>query len=260
MTTIESYLRKDYVTNLISEGRRADGRAFEEFRQLSIEKDYVKDKADGSAFVTLGNTKVLVGVSMDIMTPYPDTPQSGVLSTGTELRPIASPDFEIGPPREDSIEIARVVDRGLRESGLIDLDKLFIEEEKVWSVFVDIHILDHDGNLFDAATVAGVTALLNAKIPKIEDGKIIRGEWQGKLPTTCTPVSCTFAKVKDKMLLDPTLDEEYAMDSRLTVTTSDTVNAMQKGGSGALTLEEVERAVDLAFEKSKAIRNLIEKA
>jgi exosome complex RNA-binding protein Rrp42 (RNase PH superfamily) len=62
------------------------------------------------------------------------------------------------------------------------------------------------------------------------------------------------------MLLDPTLDEEYAMDSRLTVTTSDTVNAMQKGGSGALTLEEVERAVDLAFEKSKAIRNLIEKA
>ncbi|MEK7831904.1 MAG: hypothetical protein AAB401_12500, partial [Acidobacteriota bacterium] len=46
------------------------------------------------------------------------------------------------------IELARVVDRGLRESHCIDLDKLVIKPgEKVFTVFVDIHILDHQGNL-----------------------------------------------------------------------------------------------------------------
>ncbi|MFH1126239.1 MAG: exosome complex protein Rrp42 [Candidatus Altiarchaeota archaeon] len=258
--TIEHYLRRDYIANIVTEGRRVDGRAFDQYRPIEITKDYVKEKADGSAYVTLGNTKVLVGVSLDIGEPYPDSPESGILATGTELRPIASPDFELGPPREDSIEIARVVDRGLRESGLIDLEKLFIEEDKVWAVFVDIHALDYDGNLIDASTLAAVTSLLNTKIPKIEDGKIVRGEWSGKLPTTCTPIACTLAKVTGKMLLDPTLDEEHAMDARLTVTTTDTVNAMQKGGMGTLTMEEVERSVDIAFEKAKELRQMVESA
>jgi exosome complex component RRP42 len=260
MSGIEQYLRHDYITKIIEEGRRVDGRAFDQYRPIEITKDYVKDKADGSAYVTLGNTKVLVGVSLNVGEPYPDNPESGILATGAELRPIASPDFEIGPPREDAIEVARVVDRGLRESGLIDLDKLFIEEGKAWAVFVDLHALDYDGNLIDAATIAAVTALLNAKIPKYEDEKIIRGEWKGKLPTTCTPIACTFAKITDKVMLDPSLDEEYAMDTRLTVTTTDTINAMQKGGHGTLTMDEIERCVDMAFEKSKEIRKLVEGA
>jgi len=257
---IEYYLRRDYITKLLDEGKRVDQRAFDEYRPIEITKNYVKEKADGSAYVTLGNTKVLVGISLGVGEPYPDNPESGVLSTGAELRPIASPDFELGPPREDAIELARVLDRGIRESGMIDLDKLFIEEDKVWMVFIDTHILDHDGNLFDAATIAAVTALLNTQLPKYEDEKIIRGEWKGKLPTTCVPLSCTMAKIKDKVLLDPLLDEEHAMDARLTVTTTDTVNAMQKGGFGSLTLEEVEKAVDLAFEKSKDLRKKVEEA
>lgn len=257
---VEYYLRRDYITKLIEEGKRVDGRAFGDYRPVEITKDYVKEKADGSAYASMGNTKVLVGVSLDIGMPYPDSPKSGILTTSAELRPLASPDFELGPPREDSIEIARVVDRGLRESGLIDLDKLFIEEEKVWAVFVDIHMLDHDGNLIDAATLAAVTALLNAKLPKYEDGKIIRGEWHGKLPTTCTPIACTMAKIRDKILMDPCLDEEYAMDARLTVTTTETLNAMQKGGRGSLTMEEVERCVDSAFQKSEELRKLVEGA
>ncbi|MDD5111066.1 MAG: exosome complex protein Rrp42 [Candidatus Altiarchaeota archaeon] len=257
---IEHYLRKDYVTKITSEGRRLDARSDEDFRPVRITKDYVEGKADGSAYVELGNTKVLAGVSVEVGTPYPDSPHSGILSTSVEFRPIASPDFEIGPPREESIEVARVVDRGIRESGMIDLDSLSIDDEKVWAVFVDIHMLDHDGNLFDASTLAAVTALLNARLPKCEEGRIVGGEYQGKLPTRCTPISCTSAKIAGRMLLDPCLDEEYAMDTRLTVTTTDTVNAMQKGGSGSLKMEEIEKAVDLAFRKSAELRKLVEGA
>jgi exosome complex component RRP42 len=256
---VEKYLRRDYVTNVVKEGKRVDGRAFEDYRNIDITKDYVKDKADGSAYVQLGKTKVLVGVSLDAGEPYPDSPESGVLSTGAELRPIASQDFEIGPPREEAIEVARVVDRGIRESGMIDLDKLLIEKDKVWVVFVDLHVLDHDGNLIDASTLAAVAALLNTRLPKYEDSKVMRGEWKGKLPVTCAPISCTIAKITDKLLLDPSLDEEYAMDARLTVTTTDTINAMQKGGMGTLKMEEIERSVDMAFEKAKELRRMVER-
>ncbi len=74
---------------------------------------------------------------MDAGEPYSDSPESGVMTTAAELIPLASPDFESGPPRENAIELARVVDRGIRESEVIELDKLCIEPwEKVWIVFI----------------------------------------------------------------------------------------------------------------------------
>jgi len=255
---IEAYLKRDYIINLIQGGARSDGRGFSDIRPIEITKGYVAEKAPGSAMVRLGDTVVLAGVSMDVGEPYADTPTSGVMTTSTELRPMASPTFETGPPREDSIELSRVVDRGIRESGAIDMEKLFIEEEKVWMVFIDIHILDNYGNLIDAAGIAAMSALLDARLPKYEDGKVIRGEWAGKLPITCTPVPLTFAKIKDKIITDPILEEEYAMDARLTVSTTDTVNAMQKGGVGRFTAQEVEFIVDMAFEKAPQTRKKIE--
>lgn len=255
---VEYYIKRDYVTNRMLEGKRLDGRGFDEYRKIEVVKGYIKDKADGSALVRLGDTQVLVGVSMDVGEPYSDSPQDGVLTTSAEFRPMASPSFEPGPPDENSIELARVVDRGIRESGSIETDKLFIEEDKVWVVFVDIHVIDHNGNLIDAAGIASIAALLDSRMPKYEDGVIIRGEWSGKLPVSCVPIPCTHVKIADKMALDPTLDEEYAMDARLTVTTTDVINAMQKGGFGSFTLEEIENAVDLSFKKAAETRRMVE--
>lgn len=256
---IEAYLRKDYINNLVNEGKRIDGRGFNEYRGINIESGYVGEKACGSALINLGKTKVLVGVSMDVGEPYPDKPQDGVMTTSVEFRPIASPTFESGPPREEAIEVARVVDRGIRESGAIDTRKLFIEEDLVWIIFIDMHILDHYGNLIDASGIASIAALMNTRMPKYEDGELIRGEFKDKLPLTCVPIPCTLAKIGDSLIVDPDLDEEYAMDSRLTVATTDTINAMQKGGNGSFKGEEVLSAIDLSFEKAKEIRKLIEK-
>ena len=255
---LEGYLRQDYVAKLVKEGKRLDGRKFDEFREIKIEKDYVGDKADGSAFVQVGDTKVLVGISTDVGEPYADSPATGVMTVGAELRPIASPHFETGPPNPTSIELARVVDRGIRESGSIATDKLSLEDGKVWIVFIDIHMLDNSGNMMDAAGIAAITALLNTRLPKYEDGRIIRGEYAGKLPMTCSPIPITTAKIGDKLLIDPTEDEEYAMDSRLTVGTTDTINSMQKGGIGSLTEDEIMQAVDLSFKKGADIRKMIE--
>jgi exosome complex component RRP42 len=254
---IEAYLTKDYIASLVAQGQRQDGRKFDETRKITITNDYAKEKAPGSCLVQMGKTKVIAGVSLDIGEPYPDKPKDGVMSTGTELRPIASPRFESGPPNDESIEVARVVDRGIRESGAIDTKKLLIEDNLVWVVFVDLHILDHGGNLIDAGGIAAISALLNTRLPKIEDGKVIYGEYTGKLPITCTPIPCTYAKIGNSILADPEMKEEYAMDARLTISTTDTINAMQKGGTGSFNQKEIEDAIEASFAKGKEIRKLL---
>jgi len=99
---------------------------------------------------------VIAGVSLAVGTPYPDSQASGTLMTGAEFTPLASPMFESGPPRPTAVELARVVDRGVRESKTIDFDKLCITEgEAVWMVMVDLHMLNYDGNLFDSCGVSG---------------------------------------------------------------------------------------------------------
>ena len=213
-------IKSDYIHALAERGLRQDNRKMDEYRKITIIPNYVEN-ALGSALVKIGGTQVLVGISMDVGAPYPDSPNSGVLITGCELVPLASPTFEPGPPNEDAIEIARVVDRGIRESQAIDFDSLCIEEgEKVWMVMVDLHVLDYDGNLFDAGELASIVALWNTKIPKYEDGQVIRSERKKKLPVKKKPIECTFVKIGKAIMLDPILEEEKSMDARLTLATT----------------------------------------
>lgn len=252
-------IKVESVKRLVESGKRIDDRQFDEFREISVEKNTVV-KAEGSALVKFGNTTVLVGAKMDVGEPFPDTPEEGVLITSAELVPLASPSFESGPPDENSIELARVVDRVIRESKMIDMNKLVIEPgEKVWMVFVDIHVLDYDGNLFDASTLGAVAAFSCTRIPKYEDGKVIYGEKTKELPVQDLPVSVTFAKINNSILLDPNLAEEKAMDSRLTVgvTKDKHVCALQKGGSGYFTYEEICKILDMASEKSEELRRVV---
>jgi exosome complex component RRP42 len=221
----------------------------------------VSEKAEGSALVKIGKTRILAGVKMAIGEPFPDMPTCGVLTTNAELIPLASPTFEKGPPGEDTIELARVVDRGIRESGCIDLEKLCrIEGEEVWIVFIDLHVLDYDGNLIDACELGAISALLNATFPKVEDGKIIYQEKTAKkLPIVDKPVETTFAKIGKNIIVDPALEEERVMDARLTIafTQKGDICAMQKGGEGAFTEKEIFQIVERGIEKSHELRKYI---
>lgn len=252
---IMSDIKRDHIHKLLSKGRRVDGRTWDEFRQVSIETKYV-DSAEGSARVRLGNTDVLVGIKMQTGTPFEDTPDKGVLATNAELIPLASPTFEAGPPDENSIELARVVDRGIRESEMIDLSALCITpKEEVWLCFVDVYVLDYDGNLFDAAFLGAVAALKSAIVPAAMYGK---GE-DFPLPIGSTPISCTAVQIENSILLDPTLDEEKVAEARLTVTTDENgdLRAMQKGLEGSLTLEQVRKIIETSQRLSKDLRKLV---
>jgi len=249
-----------YALELIEKGKRIDGRKLEEFRPIRIKRD-ISQKAEGSASVKIGETEVIAGVKLKIGEPYSDAKDQGILIVNAEFTPLASPDFESGPPGEDAVELARVVDRGLRESKCIDLEKLcIVPGEKVWTTFVDIHIINHQGNLIDAAALASLAALLSAKVPKLDGEDILRGDYDRPLPVVFKPINITVGKVGEKFLVDPIFEEEGILNSKLSVSVRDDDNicALQKQGNGELTIEDIGKMVDIAIEKSKEIRKLVE--
>ncbi len=251
-------VKKNAIRHMIQSGKRTDGRGLDEYRKIEFIENYIP-KAEGSCLVRIGNTQVLVGVKMETGEPYPDSPEKGNLSTSCELVPLASPDFNAGPPDEESIETARVVDRGIRESKMIDFEKLCIEEGKsVWTVMVDLHILDHDGNLIDAASMAAVKALLNSRMPEREGDKINYKEKGEKLAVREKPVSSSFVKIDGAILLDPTLEEEKVMDAKLTIVTTENgeICAMQKAGDGSFNGEEIKKMIETALRRGKEIREM----
>ncbi len=254
-------LEQKTIQEIILKGQRIDERGPLDYRPLTITLGIV-EKANGSAQVYLGKTKVLAGVKIQTGTPFEDTPNEGILTVNAEFVPLAYPTFETGPPDENSIELARVVDRGIRESKAIDLQKLCIEPgKKVFVVFVDIYILDHDGNLIDAAGMAALGALVNAKMQEFEwkNNEVRYKETKMLLPMQNYPVPITSVKIGNSVIVDPCLEEEQVMNCRLTVTTgkNNDVCAMQKGGLGTFTPEEIKQIISSAIQKSKDLREKI---
>ncbi len=262
-----SQIKKDFIRSLVAAEKREDGRGLLEHRPLDIQVNYI-GRAQGSARVKLGNTQVVAGVKVQVETPYPDTPNRGNFMTSAEMSPIASPYFEPGPPRIAGIELARVTDRALRESGIIDFEALCITPgEKAWGVFVDLQILDYDGNLFDACSIAGVAAVLSAKLPwKCPKTGYVAFDDEKDRPLPVrkenATFSTTFAKIGDKVLVDPHLHEELICDTRVTIGCDPAGNlrAMQKGGYGSFSVEEVKALRKSSHELGKEIFAKIEKA
>jgi exosome complex component RRP42 len=248
-----SNINKRRIYTLLKEGKRIDGRKQFENREIFIETK-VSNKAEGSARVKLGNTEVIVGVKLQTQEPYPDHKDEGTLMVGMEINPSSGDRYEPGPPQMDSIEIARVVDRGIRESGYIDFKKLCIKEgELVWAVMIDIYGINDDGNFLDASYIGAISALRNSKLPVYTEDGVKYGELTDKnLPLTKNEaLMMTFYKIGDNFLFDPNREEEDASSSRLTLAISKTgkdkiINSIQKGGIESISINDLNKIIEEA--------------
>src|SRR3989344_9465184 len=229
---------KAHLIQALQKNMRFDGRQLLQYRPVSIETDISKN-AEGSARVKIGETEVLAGVKFEIGSPFPDKPDEGTIIVNAELLPLSNPEFESGPPNIHSIELARVVDRGIRESKTIDFKSLCVEKgEKVWLVLIDIITINDAGNLFDAAALAAYAALQNAVFPGLDGDKInYKEKTKKKFDLMNIPVSVTVLKLGKNYFVDPTNEEEEVADARLTLVSMENgkLCAMQKGGDDPLT-------------------------
>jgi len=254
-----STIEKNYILSNLKKGERIDGRDLWEYRDWTVKSDVIAS-AEGSAEVTLGKTKVITGLKYDVGTPFPDLPGEGVCTFMAELLPLASPLFERGPPGNQSIELARVVDRGIRHADCVQTKKLCIKEnEAVYILFVDIYVINYSGNLIDAGGVSALTTLLSSHIPegKWVDGKV---EWTGKYLTGETivnelPMVTTFGKIGDIIFLDPSLPEELSCDGKISISvTENKITSIQKSGYATFSIEEIEMLSKKSFEISKKVK------
>ncbi|MEI7718226.1 MAG: RNA-binding protein [archaeon] len=261
-------LQKDRIIEYLAQGKRFDGRKPEEMRDISVQLG-ISENAEGSCAVKFGKTEVYAGVKMSIIEPYSDGPDEGTLSVTLELGAMADDEFDLGAPKIDAIEMARVIDRGIRESGLIDWKKLcIVEGKKVWQISLDIYAINNDGNLFDAAALAGLIALANAKLPvyNAETEKIEHKLSNVKVPLIKENMSfnLTVHKVGDQFVLDPSLQEEEASDYRLGIALADNkgeprITAMQKGKEGGISEIDMEKILNLVESNFKELNKKIVK-
>lgn len=259
-------LERNYLLDLLSKGERDDGREFWEGRNVQVIPNVIK-KAEGSTMVKWGDTVVLAGVKAQLGTPFPDTPGSGVITVNVELSPISSPSHESGPPGPQAIELARVVDRGIRESQVIpmkDPKLCVIPGKKVWILFVDIYILDDGGNLIDASALAAISALANTHLSKVEidetNDEVTTLDETEPLPRNGSVASMTYAKINDYIVYDPNLIEDRGKTARISFGIADNglVCSMQKGESGTFVEEEIMEIIEKASVRAQELNTIVE--
>ncbi len=250
-------IKKDYLNELAKRRRRISGREPFQCRNPRIETGMI-ETAEGSARVRLGDTDVLVGVRAEEGRPHPDEPCKGMVRLNCETMQIDPYDFNGGSSTAEANEVAGVVSRGIMESEAIDLASLVIEEgESVWIISIEIHVLDDNGNVFDAAGIGTLFALANTVIPaSTEHG----GSDEIRLRLLHLPVPATFVKIDGRFFIDPDLDEERVCQGKLLVTTDENGNIriMHKSKGGRFNTEEMAKVIEKAVLRGGEVRQLLD--
>jgi exosome complex component RRP42 len=256
---MHDYASKEHVVAALRKGVRLDGRRLDEYRPIALEVNGIRN-AEGSCKATCGEMILIAGVKLSTGTPFPDTPNSGVLIVNAELLPISSPLFEPGPPSVDSIELSRVIDRGIRESKAIDEESLCITPgERVWMANIDVCPINTDGHLFDIGGLASLVALKAARMPALVNGKPnYKEHTEQGVGLRSLPIPVTVCKIGEIVLIDPTQEEWALVDARLTVTTLEDgrLCSLQKGGDKSLTVDDIAQMIELGAAKGEELRKI----
>ncbi|WVZ62025.1 hypothetical protein U9M48_011818 [Paspalum notatum var. saurae] len=284
---------RDFIERALQSDLRVDGRNSFDFRTLKI----TLGREDGTSEVQLGETRVMAYVTAQLVQPYRDRPNEGTLAIFTEFSPMADPAFEAGHPGESAIELGQSPDScfcnlsiqrcvsmepnvdclrfsPLRESRAVDMESLCVVAGKqVWSVRVDLHILDNGGNLIDAANIAALAALSTFRRPECtvggDDGQQVivhDPEVRDPIPLTIhhMPIAVTFAYFGEGniVVLDPTYKEEAVMGGRMTATINSNgdVCAIQKAGGEGVMSGVIMQCLRIASVKAADITSKIKKA
>ncbi|XP_024986860.1 exosome complex component RRP45A-like isoform X2 [Cynara cardunculus var. scolymus] len=258
---------KKFIESALLSDIRVDGRRPFDYRNLTISED-------GSSEVQLGHTQVIGFVSAQLIQPYRDRPTEGTFAIYIEFSPMADPSFEAGRPGETAVELGQIVDRGLRESRAIDTESLCVVAGKlVWSIRIDLHIIDNGGNLVDAANIAALAALSTFRRPECtfggEDGQEVIVNppdlWE-PLPLIIhhLPVAVTFGFIgkENNVVIDPTHYEEAVMGGSMTATlnTNGDICAIQKAGGDGVLQSVIMQCLRIASVKAGDITSKIKNA
>ncbi|KYQ92002.1 hypothetical protein DLAC_06826 [Tieghemostelium lacteum] len=229
-----------FIENGINSNLRADGRSRNDYRHFSLETGEIIH-ASGSARLKISDTEVLVGVKAEIKEIK--NAQSNNDKQQEDLKRFiftvdccqsASSEFtEQKRLDQYNIELAKQLERLYSHPSVVDVDKYLtiVPGKFYWNLCIDAMVLDSDGNLLDALSIAIRAALYNTVLPKI---KVITSEYQEitfevsedpedvislKDAIENVPIFITLNQIgsQSSFIIDSTLQEELCINSKLCI-------------------------------------------
>jgi len=232
--------------------------------------------------------RVVVRISAEVTTPFPDRKFEGIFTISTELSPLASPAFEVGRykslylspfdhfskacmcrPTTTEALLSRVLEKTVRRSSALDTESLcLIAGSKCFAIRADVHILVHDGNLLDAACIALIVALQHFRKPDVtvEGENVTVWETREREPVKLNmlhhPLCVSFSYFDSgrTVLVDATIVEEKVREGELIVSVNKFGEVCQMAKSGGVTVDAVALLgwTNVAVEKVKIITAYIQ--
>ncbi|XP_030381347.1 exosome complex component RRP45 [Scaptodrosophila lebanonensis] len=263
----KSKLERNFVQVLTKQNNRLDGRSADDFRDVEL----TFGAEWGIVALTVGQTRVLAEVTCEIDAPTSARPNEGALFLNVDIDGVSFLDEVQTTHDQRVLALNSLLERTFRSSRCLDLESLCIaSEQHVWYVRVNVKVLNHDGNLYDACTTAALAALMHFRRPDVTyNDKQIRtySEKERELVPMLFlhyPVSVTYCvyKSSSKPVVDPTLLEENAADSVIVLSFNSyqelcTLNA---GGSAPTTAHIIMQCARNASRRCKSMVQFIRKA
>lgn len=159
----------------------------------------------------------------------------------------------------------------VRHSNALDTESLcIIKGVSCWNIRADVHVVDYDGNLIDAACIGVMAGLQHFRRPDavVKDGQVIVYGLDERIPVplniTHKPLSITFHTFDEgkQVILDATRKEEQASEADVVIgmnSTGDVCYVSKFSGSPVDAMVFVTKS-DVALEKVKEINGIIDKA
>lgn len=265
---------KTFILHGVDADLRNDGRRRCEYRSIEIETKLMP-QSHGSARLRIGKTDILVAVKVELDVPHAEKPNHGKLEFFVDCSANATPAFEGKGGDDLATEISNILALAYKTPEVFDLTCLCIlPQKKCWKVYVDVLILQCDGNLFDAVGAGVKAALFDTEIPRVTAATLDGGEPDiqlsddpydcVKLDTNNYPVIITLCKIGDNCVVDPTLEEEMCSGSSIVVSVlpNSKISSVVKIGyssmQSATLIKSLQMARDVGLQLNAAITKALE--
>ncbi|RLF23303.1 MAG: exosome complex exonuclease Rrp41 [Thermoprotei archaeon] len=215
------------------EGRRADGRKVDELRRIKIEVGVLKN-ADGSCYLEQGRNKIMAAVygPRELHPRHLAMPDRAILRCRYHMVPFSVLERKSPAPTRREIELSKVIREALEPA-------IFLEYFPRTTIDVFIEVIQADGGTRCAGITAAAVALADAGIPMRD-----------------LVAAIAVGKVEGQLVLDPMDLEDRYGEADMPVAMMPSLGKITLlQADGLMTLEEFEKALELAMRGIKEIYN-----
>jgi len=223
---------------LIENGIRLDGRKPDELRPIKIEVG-ILHRAEGSCYLEWGGNKVLAAVygPREAIPRHTQNPLRAIVKANYNMAAFSVEDRKRPGPDRRSREISKVTSEALEKI-------IFLEKYPRASIDVCIEVINAEAGTRCAGLTAAAVALVDAGIP-LKD----------------IPVSCAAGKIDGEVVLDLGKEEDNYGQADLPIAIAPrTGEILLLQMDGHLTIEEFDKALNMAIEGCKKISEIQKQA